>query len=636
MLFEKLSDREKSMIERYILYYGTNPDHDNPSVNTRASLNHILQYWDSAKENLYHLLGDNLMISRHFEFDTDITRITRNLEEMAESRKTIHGITYEKMFQRFYNWVHRISYKHWDYTRALYKVHEGEELYTARRIVSIDDDWFYFEDLARNTYDGENVLLMLPDNDKPYQVKNGMRLTRLIERLRKAYGDDEWTEEDMARLNDLIAIARTSSNSSFDLYLSIHPLDYMTMSDNDMRWDSCMAWKDHTGDFRQGTVECMNSSTVVVAYIREKHDMNLGFSIDNQSATWTNKSWRQLFLVTPETIVAVKGYPYQYDKAVDAVLTWLKDLAKTNWGVEYPFDGTISENDGALFDQHHNEVVFNDKLMYINARWGYMYDDIGTLREHRVLANLDEMAEVAKYTDDHTGYYQYYIAASGVSECMWCGNEITDDDGNGDDGPQNLVYCSQCSSAECRTCCDCCGEYVSHVTWVEGLDTYLCDDCYDNEIFQDDINGEWDWNENMKKIYLAVGVDKSKNAYQVLPEPIYVSICGTYDSYDLKRIFTHPNDIQTCVAPVSNLRRNRWESMSITMQNIVFPNDLTSRGLDMFLCHGPYVTIGAAIDDMNAVPLDDNYIDSLNRSKSDRKDVSIGLDLNDLTHYFKD
>ena len=58
------------------------------------------------------------------------------------------------------------------------------------------------------------------------------------------------------------------------LSLSIHPLDFMTMSDNDSDWSSCMSWRT-CGSYRRGTVEMMNSPCVVVAYLSASKPMVL-------------------------------------------------------------------------------------------------------------------------------------------------------------------------------------------------------------------------------------------------------------------------------------------------------------------------------------------------------------------------
>ena len=53
------------------------------------------------------------------------------------------------------------------------------------------------------------------------------------------------------------SLVTNQANLKGYITLSIHPLDYMTMSDNNCGWDSCMSWQEE-GCYRQGTVEMMN------------------------------------------------------------------------------------------------------------------------------------------------------------------------------------------------------------------------------------------------------------------------------------------------------------------------------------------------------------------------------------------
>ena len=636
MLFEKLTDQDRAKIECYIDNYGTSDSHPHPSMSGRADLAYVLRHWNREKENLYHLLGDNLIIEKQFDIDVDITRIVRNLQELSDSHKTLRGVSYRTTFSRFWSWINKVAYTNWDYMRDMIYAHQDEPFYVEHRkegcvnpIVDISSDWFYLEDLAQNEYTGKNALILLPDSDKPYQVKHGMRLTRLLERIRKAYGDTDFTEQDMARLNDLIAMARTSTNSSFKLCLSIHPLDYMTMSDNDMNWNSCMAWKDHCGDYRQGTVECMNSPSVIVAYIREDHDMDLGFVAppDYKPATWANKSWRQLFLVSEGAIIADKGYPYQYDNAVAAVLNWLKELAAQNWGIDYDIAGTIESNDDLVYNDSDN-VKIDGHEVGLHVTWGYMYDDLGTLRQHKVLINSSAMREYYECTKN----MQYYITGSGESECVWCGGSLWYDEDDEEGSGSHLVFCNHCSVPESAIYCDCCGERVSDRTYVEHLDAYLCEYCYEEKTSEDDISGEIGWNDDMRKIYLALGLDPKTKEIVVLDDaPLTVDSTSQYSQYELKRVFKNTK-VTTYMTPVANIPERIWEPKPV-LRNVVFAEDLTINAIeDLFLAETRYETLDEARINYGAESFPEDFVATLDRSASAERHIQ--LDENDLTHYY--
>lgn len=627
MLFEKLSDKEKALINQYIEMYGPNPGHENINYNDRASLDFVLRHWNREKENLYHLLGDNLIIEKHIEIEVDSTRISRNLEEMSESSKILHGMSYRNIFRTFWSWTNRINYENWEYLVKQRAERWGDPIFDTNQnrvpVTDIQSEWFYYECLAANIYNGPNCLILLPDTDKPYQVKHGMRLTRLIDRLLKAYPDKEFTESMKNSLIDLIAIARTSTHSSFNLCLSIHPLDYMTMSDNDNNWNSCMAWKDHCGDYRQGTVECMNSPAVLVAYIKDEAPMHLGFSYEGKDALWANKAWRQLFLVTDGAIVADKGYPFQYDATVDIIMDWLRKLAKQNWGVEYDVSGWIHENPGNVYVQENIESDIQ-----LSVSWGNMYDDIGTLRKHKVMINTPVVEEYK----EATGYHQYDILGSGASECMWCGGEIYSEDT--DDDESSHVICEGCAPNEERWQCDECGEYYhrDELTYVPDLDVYLCDDCYNERIFCDDFTGEMNWITNIQKVYLALG-QNSKGEIGVLSAPIQISMNYNYDDCVFEKYFTDPEHVITYMTPTANVHKYRWEPEYKDLVNVIFAEDLTPAGLDLFLNQSCYTSLEDARDDYGFNAFPEELITSLNRNECPRQNLHVRLDDNNFTHY---
>lgn len=635
MLFEKLSNHEKDLISRYIEAYGPNPEHTALQQSGRAPLDFVLRHWNHEKENLYHLLDDNLILEKHIEIEVDNTRIERNLEELSESNKLMHGLSYRTIFYSFWSWINHVSYHNWDHLTKQRANHWNEGVFRedySTPVYEVQSSWFDFEHLAKNIYDGPNCVILLPDSDKPYQVKNGMRLTRLIDRLLKAYPETDFNSDKLNSLIDLIAIARTSTHSAFDLCLSIHPLDYMTMSDNDKNWTSCMAWKDHSGDYRQGTIECMNSPATLIAYIKEPNPMDLGiWGGMNSDSHWANKSWRQLFIVSEGAIVADKGYPFQYDAVVSIVLNWLQELAQKNWGIKYDVTGEISDNPGTVFNDKGDEIyTTSGDSIDLRVNWGYMYDDIGTLRRHRVVVNTAAINEYKKITH----YSTYDIQGSGVSECMWCGGDIFGSEYCDDDETPSLVICDSCSTAEERWQCDECGEHYhrDELTYIPDLDVYLCDDCYNNKIFTDEFTGEMNWVDNMKEVYLALGFNKDEEIF-VLKAPVCISDNCQYDQDIMEKYFKDPEHIVTYVTPVANLHRYRWEPVYTEFKNIVFTEDLTDAGLELFLAKANFENVEIACRWHELKPISTDFIEQLDRSTCSDPDRRIRLDDNDFTHH---
>lgn len=119
--------------------------------------------------------------------------------------------------------------------------------------------------------------------------------------------------------------ALNSTKIEGTLCLSIHPMDYITMSDNDYGWESCMTWtrEDEPGEYRTGTIEMMNSPSVVIAYIKG----NKPYHPLGNDEVWSNKKWRELFIVDKEFISGIRAYPYQEDEFEDIIIKELAAMA---------------------------------------------------------------------------------------------------------------------------------------------------------------------------------------------------------------------------------------------------------------------------------------------------------------------
>ena len=637
MLFEKLTNTEQDAIGAYIANYGPHQYEQGSPYTAMADLSYILRHWDANKQSLYTLLGDNLVIEKQVHIEADVRAIRENLNSMRRSAKTLRNDkTYSQIYRRFRMWIESACRRHWDYSYDFRNTPEYDK-YREKRICWLDTDWFDTDALASNKYSGAECLMFFPDSDKPYQVKTGMRITRLLARVQKAYGGEYYTESDLAEMNDLLAMARSTANTDFTLGLSIHPLDYMTMSDNDMNWNSCMAWKDHSGDWRQGTVECMNSPATIVAYVRNADDMTL---VDGDPYTWTNKSWRQLFVVDKRAVVAVKGYPFQNESVVAAILDWIKQLAKDNWHINYDVDGDITDNGDSVYVNSTKYVFTNSHNVKVGfcpcVKWGLMYNDIGTLSRHRVLLNTEALQKEADNILREDADITIELAGSGPDECMWCGSSIWDGANDDDDDTvTSFVICFNCNGGGRRAHCACCGDrcYVDDMIYVESLCDYMCEDCYNEHIIRDDITDIEYYDDNMTTINLAFGKHKENN----LPVT-YGDMCLNVNRYiapsihDLKRFFKDPKDITTVYTKTIDIEYNGYVHPYCV--NIVFPQDLTEEGLEFFLTRAPYDarTLKDLCEKYDVIPYTDEEIATINRNLGYRygeDEVMVDMNLQD-------
>jgi hypothetical protein len=363
------------------------------------------------------------------------------------NRSTSYSYRFRKIFDRFL-WENRVAL--------------GENYYMLQLMMDSNN-------LATSVYNGDEFSVLTPAG-KEIKVQRGCRPMRIISRVSKAYGGIDLLDEFQTEISQVLNQRKLKGT----LTISIHPMDYMTMSENRSDWTSCMNWREG-GCYCRGTVEMMNSDCVVVAYLASEEDMTVPGGYH-----WNNKKWRELFIVDESIIAGVKGYPYQNEELVQIVNSWLKELAEKNLG--WKFDSkNFAYQHRHSFDYVDDNGEVHDA--YIHFETDTMYNDFGSLDEH--------------YAIFKTGLTNYNIEFnySGQEICMECGSDSEYFDGEG------CLVCEKCDGGG-YTCYEC-GERIrggeDNVYWLD--DEPYCEYCYGEYAEEDDLSGDEHHRNNMRNIY---------------------------------------------------------------------------------------------------------------------------------------
>lgn len=443
-MIEKLTDRERDAIADYI-------DRNAGNCNgISCNLEHLLRFWNAEKQNLYKAFGENLILSKVITFTKPYDIIDNELEKAI----LCSGAPGRVFYDAFYNW--RKEYcednieLYWDVLELMYNCNLRVNRWTSDRTLQIP----------------------MPDGTV-MKVLNGAKISKVLGKLAKAFNLPGYEEFRIAH-----SMCLNSNKMTGELCLSIHPLDYMTMSDNECRWSSCMSWEEG-GDYRQGTVEMMNSPCVVVAYLKSETDMKLNPNVSD-SFTWSNKKWRKLFIVHPDAIVAIRDYPFSAPELSDYCLSWLRELAQTVEGFG-PYDAEMT----GIRNWGINNITTQQKDLYVAIESNFMYNDVHCTHNAYLAINNKSNLDI------------YY---SGQAECMICGDEI---DSNPDDFPASSLCCVNCGDF---IRCDICGaiiydpEYDAHYIG----DSCICEHCYDHEVTYCKFCESDHFYEDLTKVYLKV------------------------------------------------------------------------------------------------------------------------------------
>lgn len=164
-----------------------------------------------------------------------------------------------------------------------------------------DDMYTFFKD----NYEGilENKLKE-PWGDFP----RGMKLSKV---LMQEFGIS--AEDVRQRLSMLIQ----SNKVSGKLCLSIHPLDYLSASENNHSWRSCHALD---GEYRVGNVSYMMDNCTIMVYLKSIHE-DVKLPNFPTEVPWNDKKWRCYLYVDREnhTVYAGRQYPFFSKEALNQI-----------------------------------------------------------------------------------------------------------------------------------------------------------------------------------------------------------------------------------------------------------------------------------------------------------------------------
>ena len=514
-VFNLLTDEDKENIIKYIDCFA--PLSDRSDIPHLDELPNVLKEWDTQKsKTLEKMFGEHLILSRPYTYAMADDGVIQEIEDAISTE----GEPYWAMK----SWLRQtVCGANGDFP------HEG---------IHLASDLFYPEVLAHNAYEGEAIKLDLPGCS--FKVNKGMKPMRILNKIVAEYGDDRAHQlyEDFRNWHSMLLNQIYMDGT---LSLSIHPLDFMTMSDNEGSWSSCMRWmgdgsdSGDPGDYRAGTVECMNSPYIVVAYLQNpKKKMEFWRDWrDDKKYYWNKKKWRELFIVQNGVISEIKGYPFQDENLTNTALMWLKELAQENLGWEF---------DDVEINAATEYVVDNKHYLFKFRTSDYMYNDFGTLKKHRARVNIRDLMNRAENYDDvkvteftlnkMPNEYNiiFDLKYGGKMTCMCCGDYIPFYDNH-----TNGVLCHNCENTQY---CPCCGEYYEGEGYfISSFEDPICYGCFEYDCEQDDLSGDREYNNSLIDIHFAVGFEP--DGTPIFHDNIIRTLdTNTFENYSYQKLFT--------------------------------------------------------------------------------------------------
>lgn len=425
----------------------------------------VLFNYAMNKNNLFNLLGGHL----RYEFEADVQENTSNVDDALRKR-----LGYQFMF---YLRDEDIWSNDWE------GASKYADIVTSKRCGKYPPSNTFFHKvvyfIARNSDTFKQVYASLDMLQRICSFENlkynvisydiapvcdgyGLRTvksgTKTMKALRQFLEDIKFNYMDVfEKFRDDISQDRTPmiAKKKAKIVLSIHPADFITMSDNDCNWRSCLSWK--SGEFSNGTIEAMNSKTTLIAYIADKENPYM-----RDYPTIPNKSWRSMELVDLDNFVGIltgKSYPYTAMTNQQAIVDKLYELLSENEPIE--------DLPSAMYDV---------ETLPISVETYGMYND------------WDESTSKFLFKPFFEDMDYKTILASGPQTCMRCGFPLPDYERKSNIIGGNQKVCPHCME---HYYCSCCGT-VHLYRPMETIRTLLYNGtCSEQNVCRDAIKTEY-------------------------------------------------------------------------------------------------------------------------------------------------
>ena len=329
------------------------------------------------------------------------------------------------------------------------------------------------------------VVKVVPNSEIPLGMK-----------LLKAFKFFEFDPKTLRNIQDQASQLIQENKIKGKLCFSVHPLDFLSSSENTYNWRSCHALD---GEYRAGNLSYMTDRTTFMVYLKGEDETNLPNFGD---VKWNSKKWRMLIHAAEndELMFAGRQYPFSSKSGIDIALNIYNNLMQQDnpfsfdkyfgWRADYvdsyvPYDAPADSNPRALNRRYaiiSNELAPLNRLL-IEGRYAMNYNDIVRSTTYRY-----PYYTVFNYPGYHNPQtlMENPIVVGGHVPCLHCGRDWVTN--------AETMRCDDCElnygveENENYTHCECCGRriYVDDAYVVGDNEELVCWQCYESNCFRCD------------------------------------------------------------------------------------------------------------------------------------------------------
>lgn len=305
------------------------------------------------------------------------------------------------------------------------------------------------------------------------KIPKGMKLVKSF----KFFEHDKKTLEELQNRASMII-----QEDKIEGYLcfSVHPLDYLSVSENTYNWRSCHSLD---GEYRAGNLSYMVDKTTVVCYLKSEKENNYLPNFPN-NVMWNSKKWRMLLFLSENwnAMYAGRQYPFFSDVALNIVKNSSMKAFNLSGHWSKWHNDEITSYDFNDDENHTDSVFFNHVFIPMK---GNMYRKDELIEDGKYSQHFNDLLRSSCYTPYYCWNKKHWkgvhFSIGEKAPCVRCGQShivVTDS-----------MLCSDCeleygnSEDEMFTHCDCCGRRILYdESWfVESTGENICDFCMQSE-----------------------------------------------------------------------------------------------------------------------------------------------------------
>jgi len=327
-----------------------------------------------------------------------------------------------------------------------------------------DDDWLAWITCNKKSFFDNIVTTPLPCSE----MKQGMKLI-------KAFKFFDFNESDLRYLQDLASQYIQKTKIEGTLCISIHPLDYLTLSENNAHWRSCHALD---GEYRAGNLSYMLDETSVICYIKSKENVQL--KQFPHGMLWNNKKWRVLLHIHRNNNIAYvnRQYPFSCSQLIDKLMdTPFMRAIKLDYchGTYFQEEGFSEVGNRKLAQNYFmmNGFILDPKETCAGDEYSLQYNDFISSPQYTPEFIIPNSEYLTFYSSSRTLVRKFSVPIGKRVLCPCCGTNFLEDSCS--------FLCEECQNkidgiiGNCEECGACIYTYDYYGTTPDG--SIYCEKC---------------------------------------------------------------------------------------------------------------------------------------------------------------